>query len=63
MNESPDSILSERILSKLQASNALKNETLEDLKKQIKSGTLKSEDWILLLEKDIEKLKEKQNGK
>lgn len=63
MSTSPDSQLSERILKKLEENKLLLEESIAELKKDYLKGNLKSEDWILLAEKDLEKLKGKKNAK
>lgn len=63
MSASPDKDLSERILKKLEENKILSEESLTSLKKEYLKGNLKSEDWILLAEKDLEKSKEEKDGK
>jgi len=61
MNKSPDEIVAGKIISELKEKELIHDSQLDEIKTKLKSGDISSEDWRLIVEKDIEQSKGLKN--
>jgi len=59
MTESPDKVLLEKIMQKIEDSSLIPEKILARYKKSIKEGTMTTEDWSLLTEPTDEEMRDK----
>lgn len=62
MNKSPDAIVAEKIIAELAAKQLLGETGRKKLAEQLVKGEMTSEDWRVLVEKDMPQPKEKTHA-
>ncbi len=63
MTNTPDQIVTEKIIAELRAKQLIDEDRLEELEGKLSAGKLSAEDWRLMAELTIAKAKEVGSGK
>jgi len=63
MTNTPDRVVTEKIIAELRAKQLIDEDRLEELEGKLSAGKLSSEDWRLMAELTIAKAKEVGSGK
>jgi hypothetical protein len=62
MTNTPDQIVTKRIIAELRAKQLVDEDRLGELEEKLSAGTVSAEDWRLIAELTIAKVKEGGNG-